>query len=162
MAAVKMADISGKDITKRVAIAEGKIYVKKATIDAISKGKIVKGDVLVAANIAGIMAAKKTSDLIPLCHPLEITDVKINFKLNKNSITVSSEVSCLGRTGVEMEALVAVSVAALTIYDMCKPIDKDMVISDIKLLKKTGGKSEVAAKIHSRDSLQGGRSKLSP
>lgn len=141
MAKIQMADVSGKEITKRVAVADGKIYAKNKTIDAVREGKIFKGDVLAAANLAGIMAAKKTPGLIPLCHPLEITDVKIDFKLNRNFIMIKSEVSCLGRTGVEMEALAAVSVAALTIYDMCKPIDKEMIISDIKLLKKTGGKS---------------------
>ena len=138
---IRMADVSGKDITKRAAIAEGKVFAERKTIEALAKGKVPKGDVLAAANISGIMAAKKTPELIPLCHPLEISNVKIDFKLNKTSVTIRSEVSCLGRTGVEMEALTAVLVAALTIYDMCKPIDKEMVISNIRLLKKTGGKS---------------------
>lgn len=138
---IRMADVSGKSITERVAIAEGKVFAGRKTMEALAKGKVPKGDVLAAANISGIMAAKKTPELIPLCHPLEISNVKIDFKLNRASVTIRSEVSCLGRTGVEMEALAAVSVAALTIYDMCKPIDKAMVISGIKLLKKTGGKS---------------------
>ena len=138
---IKMADISDKETTKRVAIAEGKIYTKEETIQMIKRGKINKGDVLTSAQIAGIMAAKKTSELIPLCHPLQITNAKIEFKLGRDFVVITSEVSCLGRTGVEIEALTAVSIAALTIYDMCKPIDKDMLISDIKLLKKTGGKS---------------------
>lgn len=138
---LKMADVTHKALTQRTAIAQAVVQLKKETLAAIIKGKIPKGDVLISAKLAGIMAAKKTAGLIPLCHPLKITHVRMDFKLNKESVTIKSEVSCLGRTGVEMEALVAVSVAALTVYDMCKPIDKDIVISDIMLLKKTGGKS---------------------
>ena len=135
-----MKDISDKISTFRTATAEGIVFASPLAIDSAKAGNTPKGAVWDIARCAGIMAAKKTPDLIPLCHPLEIADVKVNFKINKNSITIKSEVSCLGRTGVEMEALTAVSVAALTIYDMCKPIDKALVISDVKLLKKTGGK----------------------
>ncbi len=139
---IAMADTSEKIITKRVAMATGRIYLKARTLKSIKENKIPKGDVLSCAKIAGIMAAKKTHELIPLCHPLEITNVKIDFKIKKNYIDIFCEVSCLGRTGVEMEALTASAISALTIYDMCKPLDKDMVMSDIRLLKKTGGKSD--------------------
>lgn len=140
---IKMADISGKTPTKRIAIAQARVFMKKDTLSSLSKGNIPKGDVLACANIAGIMAAKKTSELLPLCHPLEITDVKIKFNIDekKACILVKTMVSVLGRTGVEMEALTAASIASLTIYDMCKPVDKDIVISDIMLLEKSGGKS---------------------
>ena len=140
---IKMADISGKLQTKRVATAQAKVYMKKATLKSLLKGRIPKGDVLSCAKVAGIMAAKNTSQLIPLCHPLEITDVKIEFKIDekKDVISVKGIVSVLGRTGVEMEALTSVSIAALTIYDMCKPVDRDIVISDVMLLEKSGGKS---------------------
>jgi cyclic pyranopterin phosphate synthase len=140
---IKMRDISIKDETKRVALAEGKVFMKDSTLKTIIQGKLSKGDVLACANVAGIMAAKKTPEVIPLCHPLEITDVKIEFDLDekKSCVVVRGAVSVLGRTGVEMEALTAVTIAALTIYDMCKPIDKGMVISDIMLLEKSGGKS---------------------
>lgn len=138
---VRMIDVSDKDITQRTAQAQAEVYAKKQTIEAIAKGKVPKGDVLTSAKLAGIMAAKKTPDLIPLCHPLEITEVRIDFKLSRDSIIIKSEATCFGRTGVEMEALTAVCVAALTVYDMCKAIDREIVISEIKLLKKTGGKS---------------------
>ncbi len=142
---IKMADISEKLVTKRKALAQAKVFMKKDTLAKLIKCKRPKGDVLNCAKVAGIMAAKKTSELLPLCHPLEITDVKIEFKIDekKTSVAVKSHVSVLGRTGVEMEALTAVSIASLTIYDMCKPVDKDIVISDIMLLEKSGGKSGV-------------------
>lgn len=135
---IKMADISDKLQTKRVAVAQAKVFMKKDTLKRLIQGKIPKGDVLACARIAGITAAKKTSGLIPLCHPLEITDVKVDFNLDekKGFILVNSTVSVLGRTGVEMEALTAASIASLTIYDMCKPVDRDIVISDIMLLEK--------------------------
>lgn len=138
-----MVDIGEKPITKRTAVAEGKLFLKKETLKAILGNRIPKGNVLHTAKLAGIMAAKKTAWLIPLCHPLEITHADIDFSWNKTKreITVKSTVSCLGRTGVEMESLTAVAVSCLTIYDMCKPIDKDIVIGEIKLLRKTGGKS---------------------
>jgi len=142
-AEIKMADISDKLQTKRTAIAQAKVYMKKATLKDLLQGRLSKGDVLACAKVAGITAAKKTSELIPLCHPLEITDVKIEFNADekKDFILVKSTVSVLGRTGVEMEALTVASIASLTIYDMCKPVDKDIVISDIMLLEKSGGKS---------------------
>lgn len=144
MAEIKMVDISLKEDTKREAIAQAEVILKPHTLEMIENYKIPKGDVLTCAKIAGIMAAKKTPELIPLCHPLEITNVDIDFEfVKRKKILIKSRVSCLGKTGVEMEALVAVSIAALTIYDMCKPIDKDIVISEIKLLKKTGGKSGI-------------------
>ncbi len=144
-AKIKMADISAKQETKRVAIAQAKVSMKKDTLSKLIKSKIPKGDVLACAKVAGIMAAKKTSGLLPLCHPLEITDVKIEFNIDekKACIAVKSMVSVLGRTGVEMEALTAASIASLTIYDMCKPVDKDIVISNIMLLEKSGGKSGI-------------------
>jgi len=140
-----MVDISAKQPTKRVAIASGKIKMSKAAFDALIKGKSPKGDVLGTAKVAGIMAAKNTPTIIPMCHPLELSKVSVSFKpdKSKSTIIVTSEVSCLGRTGVEMEALTAVSVAALTIYDMMKWADKTMIISDVKLLLKSGGKSGV-------------------
>ena len=140
-----MIDISAKTPTKRVAIASGKIRMSKTAFDALIKGKSPKGDVLGTAKVAGIMAAKNTPTIIPMCHSLELSKVSVSFKPDKkkSTITIASEVSCLGRTGVEMEALTAVSVAALTIYDMMKWADKAMVISDVKLLLKTGGKSGI-------------------
>lgn len=139
----KMVDVTEKDITKRVARAVGKIQVNPETLKIIEEGKMGKGDVLGVARIAGIMGSKKTSDLIPMCHPLLINGCKIEFKINKenNEIEIYSEVKVSGKTGVEMEALTAVSIAALTIYDMCKAVDKGMVIKDIHLLEKIGGKS---------------------
>lgn len=137
----KMVDVSQKEQTMRIAEACGVIYMNEETINRIKDGGIKKGDVLAVAQVGGIMAAKRTSDIIPMCHPINTTGIDINFNINKDSIEIYSTVKCKGETGVEMEALTAVSVAALTIYDMCKAIQKDMAIGDIKLLKKTGGKS---------------------
>jgi len=139
----KMVDITAKPLTNREAVARGSVYMKPGTIKLIVDKKVPKGDVFSIARIAGIMAAKKTSELIPMCHPLDITAIDIQFNLNlKNrKIDIESRVSIVGRTGVEMEALTAVSVAALAIYDMCKAVDKEMVISDIMLMEKRGGKS---------------------
>ncbi len=139
--AARMVDVTHKDVTQREAIAEGEILMSRKIIEMIVDGKAPKGNVLETARIAGIMAAKRTWDLIPLCHPLEITGVDVRFKVEEDRIKVESQVSVPGRTGVEMEALTAVSVALLTIYDMCKAVDKRMVISDIKLMRKSGGKS---------------------
>lgn len=136
-----MVEISNKDDTKRTAIARGKIYMKKETIRLIKEGLIKKGDVLSVAQIGGIMGAKRTSDMIPMCHNILITGADLRFNILEDGIAIESEVKTVGKTGVEMEALMAVSMAALTIYDMCKAVDKDMVISDIMLVKKTGGKS---------------------
>lgn len=136
-----MVDVTEKTATKREAIARGTVHMEAATLEEIYAHRISKGDVLEVARLAGIMAAKQTSQLIPLCHPLFITGVEIGFARGENCIHIEAAVRVTGQTGVEMEALTAVSVAALTIYDMCKAIDKRMVFSDICLVKKTGGKS---------------------
>ena len=137
----KMVDVTDKDVTSRQAIAEGVIYMNEQTRQAIVEGKVKKGDVLSVAQVAGIMAAKKTSDIIPMCHPLMLTGVDISFDVKETEIVIRATVKCKGETGVEMEALTAVSAAALTIYDMCKALQKDMTIGKIKLLEKSGGKS---------------------
>lgn len=137
----KMVDVSNKGLTKREAIASSTLLIKKKIVDLIKSKKIPKGDCLTTAKIAGILAAKKTDNLIPMCHPLLLEHVEIDFKLGQNRITVVSNVKTTAKTGVEMEALTAVSIAALTIYDMCKALDKGIVISKIRLLRKTGGKS---------------------
>ena len=140
-----MVDVSQKDITMRRAIAEGSIKVNQEVFRSIKKQTNKKGDVLAVARIAGIMAAKKTSDMIPLCHPLFITKITIDFELDEDNYMIKAIATTKvnGKTGVEMEALHAVSVTLLTIYDMCKAIDKSMEISDIRLLHKEGGKSGV-------------------
>lgn len=140
-----MVDVSGKRTTQREAVARGVVAMKKSTLQLVSGNGIAKGDVLGAARLAGIMAAKTTSSLIPLCHPLNISAVTIDFVLDRknNRIVIESRVKVTGQTGVEMEALTAVAVAALTIYDMCKAVDKEMIISDVKLIEKSGGKSGV-------------------
>ena len=137
----RMVNVGEKEKSKRCAIAEGIVKVKSTTIEKIKKDNLPKGDLFGTARIAGIMAAKKTSELIPLCHNLPISSVKIEIKLVKNDIYVLGTVKCDGKTGVEMEALTAVSASALTIYDMCKSIDRAMEIREIKLIKKSGGKS---------------------
>ena len=136
-----MVEVTGKDDTSRTAIAQGRITMKPETIEAIQNERIKKGDVLSVSQIAGIMGAKKTSEIIPMCHPLMLTGVDIHFQIEKNCILIEAEVKTVGKTGVEMEALTAVTTVALTIYDMCKAIDKEMVIGEIGLIKKTGGKS---------------------
>lgn len=140
-----MVDVSQKDITMRIAIAEGSIKVNQEVFRSIKEQTNKKGDVLAVARIAGIMAAKKTSDMIPLCHPLFITKVTIDFELDEDNYMIKAIATTKvnGKTGVEMEALHAISVTLLTIYDMCKAIDKSMEISDIRLLHKEGGKSGV-------------------
>lgn len=138
-----MVDVSTKKESHRSAIASATVLMSHDTLNMISNNKIPKGDVFATARISGILAAKKTHDLIPLCHPLPISSVSIDFAINtqNNSLSIRSMVTVKGRTGVEMEALTAVSVAALTIYDMCKSVDKDITIMDIILLEKKGGKS---------------------
>ena len=138
-----MVDVSEKPATLRSATATATVLLNPGTYELVRKGGAAKGDVLSVARVAGIMAAKKNAELIPLCHPVGITSVEIGFELNdeKHSIGVQASVKCKGETGVEMEALTAASVAALTIYDMCKAAQKDIVITDIRLLSKTGGKS---------------------
>lgn len=139
----RMVDVSGKPATEREAVARGFVSMKKSTLELIKDSKVSKGDVLGVARVAGIMAAKETSGLIPMCHPLNIASVEIDFDidLRNSKIYIESRVKVTGSTGVEMEALTAVSVAALTIYDMCKAVDREMIISDIMLLEKRGGKS---------------------
>ncbi|TCK97745.1 cyclic pyranopterin monophosphate synthase subunit MoaC [Natranaerovirga hydrolytica] len=137
----KMVDVSDKKDTKRVAIARGSVKMKPSTVQRIKDQFIQKGDVLSVAQIAGVMGAKETSRLIPMCHPLFLTGVNLQFEFEDNGIIIESQVKTTGQTGVEMEALTAVSIASLTIYDMCKAIDQEMVIEGIKLIKKTGGKS---------------------
>ena len=138
-----MVDVGEKKETPRVAIAEGRIAMKQETLSLILQGEHKKGDVLGIARIAGIMATKKTADLIPLCHPLPVTHVEVNFVpiTKENVIICHATVHTLGRTGVEMEALTAVQIALLTIYDMCKAVDRGMTMEGIRLLEKSGGKS---------------------
>ncbi len=138
-----MVDITGKESSLREAVASGRVYMRPETVTAIDSGGITKGNVYATAKIAGIMAAKKTGDLIPMCHPINLTGVEIDFSTNpeKGEVEITASVKTLGRTGVEMEAMTAVSVAALTIYDMCKSADREITLSDIRLLKKSGGKS---------------------
>jgi cyclic pyranopterin monophosphate synthase len=139
----RMVDVSDKEVTSRVAAARGAIQMRPETLELILKGKVEKGDVFSVARVAGIMAAKKTPDLIPMCHPLAITSVKVDLTPAENPTRVEIEaiVRVSGKTGVEMEAMTAVSVAALTIYDMCKAVDREMSIGEIRLVKKSGGKS---------------------
>ncbi len=139
----RMVDVTAKDTTVREATAQGRVRMKPATLERIVQGQMAKGDVLAVAQVAGIMAAKRTPDLIPMCHPLPITGVEMELLPNQEESTVeiAATVRLAGRTGVEMEALTAVSVAALTVYDMCKAIDRGMQIDGIRLVRKSGGKS---------------------
>jgi len=144
----RMVDVTDKLATERVAVAQGKVWVLPETLEKIQEGRIAKGDVLAVAQVAGVMGAKRTPDLIPMCHPLLLTGVDVNFteddKSNASgrcSITIEATVKTTGNTGVEMEAMTAVSVAALTIYDMCKAVDKGMEFGEIFLVSKSGGKS---------------------
>lgn len=137
----RMVNVGQKDVTGRTAVAAGRVLLNRTTFDLIRSGGVKKGDVLTVAQIAGIMGAKRTPDLIPMCHPILIDGVDLQLHLDETrcSVEIQAVLRCNGRTGVEMEALTAVSVAALTIYDMCKAIQKDMVIADIHLVRKTGG-----------------------
>ena len=145
----RMVDVGEKDSTERIAIASGQVYLRPNTMSLIKQGNIKKGDVLAVAQVAGIMGAKKTSDVIPMCHPLLLTNVDITFDTNSKAdsitglccIEVKATVKVTGQTGVEMEALTAVSIAALTIYDMCKAVDREMFFTNIGLIQKSGGKS---------------------
>ncbi len=139
---VTMVDVTDKDVTTRIASASAKIFMLKKTLEKIKNNSFKKGDVLATARIAGITSAKKTADLIPLCHQLNLSKISIDFKFIENGVQILTTAKIDAKTGVEMEALTAASVTALTIYDMCKAVDRGMVISDIKLLEKTGGKSE--------------------
>lgn len=137
-----MVDVSDKPVTARTAAAEARVRMAPETLKRIREGSVAKGDVLAVAQVAGIQAAKKTSDWIPMCHPLQLTGVNVRFSDNGTDVlTITAEVKTTGRTGVEMEALTAVTAAALTVYDMCKALQKDMTIEEVRLLAKTGGKS---------------------
>ena len=140
---IHMIDITQKKETERQAVAKGKVQMKPATLGLIRKGELEKGDVLAVAKTAGIMAAKETHRLIPLCHPLQLTHIVVKFHLpeNGNSVEITASAKGVGKTGFEMEVLVAVSVSALTIYDMCKAVDRSMTIGEIRLIRKSGGKS---------------------
>ena len=137
----RMVDVSGKEATFRTATAAGTVRMRPDVAEAIRAGGIKKGDVLAVAQVAAIMAAKRTHELIPMCHPLMLTGADVSFTLGERAVDIRATVRCRGETGVEMEALTAVSAAALTIYDMCKALQRDMEITDIRLLEKTGGKS---------------------
>ncbi len=139
----RMVDVSEKAQTYRVARAAATVNMRRTTMEQIKAGTIGKGDVLAVAQVAGIMAAKRTGELIPMCHPLLLTKVDITFEMQETALHIYSEVRCHGETGVEMEALTAVSTAALTVYDMCKAVQRDMSVTDIHLLYKAGGKSGI-------------------
>jgi len=140
-----MVDITGKENTERYAIAKGRVYMKPETIECIEEDKIKKGDVITVAKVAGIMAAKRVDELIPMCHKLLLNSINIDIEMNKKEafLEMRCTVKSTGKTGVEMEAFTGVSVAALTVYDMCKAVDRKIVISDIKLIEKHGGKSGI-------------------
>jgi cyclic pyranopterin monophosphate synthase len=139
----RMVDVSSKKATERIAVARASVEMKPATLDLIRSAGIEKGDVLGTAQVAGIMAAKRTSELIPMCHPIAITSVDMDFQIDEGNSTITAVVTAktTDRTGIEMEALTGAAIAALTIYDMCKAVDRSMTITGIQLLKKTGGKS---------------------
>ena len=139
----RMVDVSAKDQTDRIAVAGARVVMRRETLDMIRAGDVVKGDVLATARLAGIMAAKRTAELIPLCHPLALTSVAVDLACvpEKSAVEITATCRLHGRTGVEMEALTAAGIAALTIYDMCKAVDRGMVVTDLRLLRKSGGKS---------------------
>ena len=139
----RIVDVSAKDDTVRIATARGRVLMDPRTLQLVREGGMAKGDVLGIAQVAGVMGAKRTPEVIPLCHPLPITGVDLAFELNESdsAVEISATVRVTGKTGVEMEALTAVSIAALTIYDMCKAVDKDMIIDGVRLIEKSGGKS---------------------
>ena len=141
----QMVDVSGKDDSRRTAVAEGCVRMQPETAALIRGQAIAKGDVLAVAKVAGIMAAKQTSSLIPMCHPLMLTDVRVELEPRADRVDITATVRTVGKTGVEMEALVAVTTAALTVYDMCKAVDKSMVLEAIRLVSKEGGKSDWSA-----------------
>jgi cyclic pyranopterin phosphate synthase len=141
----RMVDVSEKEVTSRVAVARGTILMKRDTLALIREGKVEKGDVFSVARVAGIMAAKKTSELIPMCHPLNLTSVEVELAPEDRPprVEIEASVRVSGKTGVEMEAMTAVAVAGLTIYDMCKAVDREMTLSEIRLIQKSGGKSGI-------------------
>lgn len=136
-----MVDVGGKEVTRREAVARGKIFMRAETLALLARNELPKGNVIEVARVAGILAAKRTGELIPLCHPLGLEFVDVHISSAADHLGIEAVARCSARTGVEMEALTAVSVAALTLYDMCKAVDKEMVIGEIRLVKKTGGKS---------------------
>lgn len=137
----RMVDVGGKEVTRRAAVAGARVLVSRGTFELIRSGGTKKGDVLTVAQIAGILGAKRTPDLIPMCHPIALSAIDLRLSLNEEtcSVEIRAEVACEGRTGVEMEALTAASVAALTVYDMCKAVQRDITITDVRLLQKSGG-----------------------
>jgi cyclic pyranopterin phosphate synthase len=139
----RMVDVTGKEVTERIAVARGAVFMRAETLSLIMEKKVEKGDVFSVARVAGIMAAKKTSELIPMCHPLNITSVEIDLNPEKNPprVEIEAVVRVTGKTGVEMEAMTAAAVSGLTIYDMCKAVDREMTLGEIRLVKKSGGKS---------------------
>ncbi len=141
MEPIRMVDVSQKSLTEREAVAKGLVVMKTETLSMIKDGKMPKGDVLATAQIAGIMAAKQTSLIIPMCHPLMLDEVRVEFSLSQQSVEITATVKCTGKTGVEMEALTAVTASALTIYDMCKMVERGITIENIRLIKKSGGRS---------------------
>lgn len=141
MGKLRMIEVTEKPVTKREAVAKGEVILSPQTVKLIREGKIPKGDVLSCAQVAGIMAVKKTPSLIPMCHPLHITGAKIDFELKESKVEIEVKVKATDRTGVEMEALTGLIIAALTIYDMCKGVDKGILLSNMRLVKKRGGKS---------------------
>jgi cyclic pyranopterin phosphate synthase len=138
----RMVDVSGKPDTRRVAEACGRVRMKRETAALIRAGGVAKGDVLTVAKVAGILAAKNTAALIPMCHPLILTHVRVDLETEEEGVAIAAEVATTGKTGAEMEALAAVTVAALTVYDMCKAVDRDMSLEEIRLVRKQGGKSD--------------------
>jgi cyclic pyranopterin phosphate synthase len=138
----RMVDVSGKPDTRRIAVAEGRVRMHPETAALISAGGMTKGDVLTVAKVAGILAAKQTSSLVPMCHPLLLMDVQVDLETGHDSVEILAAVTTIGKTGAEMEALTAVTVAGLTVYDMCKAADKSMVLESVRLVRKEGGKSE--------------------
>ena len=138
---IRMVDVSEKDVTERRARVRGEIRMRPETVRLIARNRVAKGNVLEAARLAGIMAAKRTSELIPLCHQLNLTSVSVEFEVGEDRVAVEAEALVDARTGVEMEAFTAASVALLTIYDMCKAVDREMVISEVRLVEKRGGRS---------------------
>jgi len=141
MEPIRMVDVSQKSLTEREAVAKGLVVMKTETLSMIKDGKMPKGDVLATAQVAGIMAAKQTSLIIPMCHPLMLDEVRVEFSLSQQSVEITATVKCTGKTGVEMEALTAVTASALTIYDMCKMVERGITIENIRLIKKSGGRS---------------------
>jgi cyclic pyranopterin phosphate synthase len=149
----RMVDVTPKEATHRRAIARGRVYMQSDTASLVARGAITKGDVLAVARVAGIQAAKRAPDLLPLCHPLLVGAVLVNFRIEDSFIEVEAQVDTVDRTGVEMEALTACSIACLTIYDMCKSVDRGMTIGDVALWEKTGGRSGVYRRTPTDDEL---------